>query len=94
MSKIEIKLLGQKIALKAPGTDPDHAREVVGLVAERLAHAEKRSKAGTASHQVALLALLDLADEYIQARERTREFKRDIQEKSGKLAGLIESELK
>jgi hypothetical protein len=43
---------------------------------------------------VALLALLEVAAEYVQARQRTIEFMKDVGEKSGKLAGLIDAELK
>ena len=65
-----MKLAGQKIVLKASHGDPDLIREIVDLVSVKLKNAEKRGK-GTAAHQVALVALMDLAEEYIRAKHRT-----------------------
>ena len=91
-NSIEIRLLGQKIPLKTSG-DSETTQEVVELVAELLDKVEKRSKT-LASHQVALLALLELAEEYIQAKKRLTEFQKKIHVKSGELFHKIETELK
>ena len=88
----QVSLLGEKITLKTAG-DPEHVREVIGLVNERIAAAEKRIKTG-APHHVALLALLDLAEEYVQAKKRAGFHKKDLDDKSRELVGLIEAELK
>ncbi|MGZ3709962.1 MAG: cell division protein ZapA, partial [Bdellovibrionota bacterium] len=70
----------------------DLVRDVVELVQAKLKDAEKRVK-GSAPHQIVLLALLDLAEEYVTARKRTGEFKKKVDEKSQLLLGLIEAEL-
>lgn len=88
----EVKLLGQKIVLKSSETDPDTIHEVVQLVTLKLAEAELRSK-GAAPHQVALVALLDLAEEYVKAKKRTLEFKQQVDDKSTQLLDLVEAEL-
>ncbi|MCM2278376.1 MAG: cell division protein ZapA [Oligoflexia bacterium] len=91
---LEIKLLGQRIALKATQTDPVRTREVVEFVSAKLRKAEKRAPKGLVSpHQVALLALLELADEYLEAREKTSVFKEEIERRSSRLLSIIESEL-
>ncbi|MCM2323395.1 MAG: cell division protein ZapA [Oligoflexia bacterium] len=91
---VEIRLLGQRIALRA--TDPDPARidEVVKLVTAKIHKAEKRAPKGlTSPHQVALLALLELAEEYIEAKRKTAAFKGEVEERSSRLLNLIEAGL-
>lgn len=92
---VEIELLGQKIVLKSSGEDPELIREVVALASERLKIARQRSgKGAVAPHHVALLALLDMAEEYVRARKRSGEYRKAVLEKSERLKSLIESELK
>lgn len=87
----EVKLLGQRIVLKSSETDPEVIRQVLELVSARVGEAEKRSN-GAAPHQIALLALLDLAEEYVKAKKRTLDFKQQLDDKSSKLLGLVEAE--
>ena len=89
---VEILLKGQKIALKTTG-DAEFVRDVIDLVSQRIEVAEKRSKA-TAPHHIALLALLDLAEEYIQAKRRTKSHIKALEKQTGDLFSLIETELK
>lgn len=86
----EVKLLGQKIILKSTEADPEVIRDVVQLVTMKLDAAENRSK-GAVPHQIALLALLDLAEEYVKAKRKTQDLKGQLDGKSGKLLDLIES---
>src|SRR5690242_10243759 len=86
----EVKLLGQKIVLKSSEADPETVQQVIQLVNNKLGEAENRSK-GVVPHQVALLALLDLAEEYVRAKKKTMELKTQLEEKSTRLLNLIES---
>lgn len=87
---VEIKLLGQKITLKFTGDSKD-TEEVIRLVSQKLADAEKRGKS-LASHQVALLALLDLAEENVQVRKHFTTQKRTMNTMTRELSDLIEAE--
>jgi len=87
----EIKLLGQRIALKCSETDPELVDETIQLVSMLLRNAELRSK-GVAAHQIAILALLDLAGEYVKAKRRTTTYKRQMDQKSQELLKLFEAE--
>lgn len=89
----EVKLLGQKIVLRTSETDPEVIQEVLQLVSKKISEAEGRGR-GAAPHQVALLALLDLAEEYVKAKKRTTEFKNLLEDKSNQLLSLVEAELK
>lgn len=90
---IELHLLGQKIVLKASGTDPKRAKQIVELVSGRLKDAEKRAPRGSlAPHQVCLLALLDLAEDHLLAKEKTMELKAGMEDRIAKLQNLIDAE--
>jgi cell division protein ZapA (FtsZ GTPase activity inhibitor) len=93
LQNTEIRLLGQKVVLKPSETDPEIVRQVVQLATAKLNEAESRSQ-GAAPHQIALIALLDLAEEYIKAKKRTVDFKRQLDEKSSKLLSLVEADFK
>jgi len=89
----EIRLLGQRIAIKSKETDPELVDEVVELVARLIRNAEMRSKSA-AAHQVAILALLDLAEEYVQAKRRTVQYKKQVDSRQMELLEMIEAESK
>jgi hypothetical protein len=92
---VEIKLQGQKIVLKSAEEDQNLIDEVVALVAAKLGEAEKRAVGkGIATHQIALLAMMDLAGDYIRAKRRTVEFQKQIEERSERVLDLIDAEFK
>jgi cell division protein ZapA (FtsZ GTPase activity inhibitor) len=90
---IELSLFGQKIVLKHQADDPELVGQVVAMVNQKIKEVQSRAK-GAAPHQVTLLALMDLAAEYIQAKSRTEDFKREVDAKSAQLMSWIETELK
>lgn len=89
----EIQLLGQRIVLRTSESDPELVDETVQLVSVLLRNAELRGKSKV-PHQVVLLALLDLAEEYVKSKRRAAGHKRQMTEKSTQLLLLIENELK
>ena len=90
---VEVRLLGQKIVLTTQD-DPALVKEVVQLASSKLKEAEGRAKTGTAAHQITLLALLDLAEAYVQAKKKAEEHQIQIESKSNELLGLIDAEFK
>jgi hypothetical protein len=91
---IEIKVAGQRIALKSSNADSEHVQKVQALVAQRIQEAENRCAPTVAPHQVILLALFDLAEEYLQAKDRVELHQRKLDERASALVSLIETELK
>ena len=85
---IELEFAGQKIALKCDG-DSEIVQEAVALATLRLQDVERRAP-GTAAHKIALVALLDLAEEYIKAKRRAVEHKKKLEKKAGDLFRLTE----
>ena len=90
---IEINLFGQKIVLKANADDPALVARVVELVTKKIKETEARTK-GAAPHQISLLALMDMAAEYLMAKERTEQLQHEVDEKSSELLSWIETEFK
>ncbi len=91
---LQIELMGQKVSVRATEADPIFVQEVVDLVTSKIQSAEKRMKGAQRhdQHQVILLALLDLAEEYLKAKQKTFEFHSQMEEKSRKLMDLLEPE--
>jgi cell division protein ZapA (FtsZ GTPase activity inhibitor) len=87
----EVTISGQKIVLKVPhGQSPERVTEIIALVEERLERVESRATKELPAHQVALLALLDLAGDYLSAKELTARFKSQVSERSEHLLRLLE----
>ena len=91
LTTMEVKLLGQKIVLKCTESDPEVIRQIIQLVSIRLSEAEVRGQ-GSPPHHVALLALLDLAEEMIKIRKKSFDFRSQLDEKSSKLLSLVEAD--
>ena len=91
MTAPEVTISGQKIVLKVPqGETPERVNEIIALVEERLERVESRATKELPAHQVAILALLDLAGDYLSAKELTARFKSQVSERSEHLLKLLE----
>ena len=88
---IELNLKGQTIVLKTEA-DPVLAEQVTKLVKERLAQAEARVQS-SAPHLSAILALFDLAEEYVQAKARAGQHQETFERKTKDLLHFIDSEI-
>ena len=87
-----VEILGTRYALKSDG-DPKIIERALELAEIKIGDAERRLRAG-APHQVALLALLDLAEEYVRAKDRATEHRDELIRRSEKLLSIVEEELK
>ncbi len=85
----EIRIAGQKVPLKATGLDPEVARETIDLVGRKIADIESRAR-NLSPHHIAVLALVDLAEEYVKSKRRTVEFKQQVEDKMSRLSTLLE----
>ncbi len=90
----EIKILGQKIPLKTTEKDETLSNEVIALVSKRLEAAEQRLKSQRNAQNVMLLALLDLAEEYVRAKRRTASYQMEMSEKAAEISDEIQEVLK
>ncbi|MBS1961854.1 MAG: cell division protein ZapA [Bdellovibrionales bacterium] len=90
---IEIPLMGQKIVLKTQA-DPKLVEEVTALVKERIGNSEKRVKNANAPHLAALLALFDVAEDYVEAKRKIQEHQSELLAKVSQLQSWVDSALK
>jgi cell division protein ZapA (FtsZ GTPase activity inhibitor) len=87
---VELKILGQKIVLKSGEQyQPEFVSEVIELVSKKLQEAEQRTKGLAAAHYVAVLALMDLAEDYLKAKKLVSEHQQAILAKSEELSQLL-----
>lgn len=89
-NSVEVKLLGQRLVLKSDA-DADYIRQVVDFANVRLEEAARRVK-HQASHQVALLALLDLSEEYLNSKKRVESHQKKVTEQAQGLRSMIDAE--
>lgn len=75
---VELRVLNQKISLRTTDNDPEFTAEVVDLVSSLIEKSEKRMTTNKVPSQVMLLALLELAEEYVRAKKRTTDYKSEI----------------
>lgn len=94
----EIKLLGQRIALKTSGTDPETDQAVVELVTQLLGRVEARlvkrqDRRSVAPHYVTLVALLDLAEAYVKAKRQVATYQSELDHKLTKIISDLSGEV-
>ena len=88
---IEIRVLGQKTVLRAADGDPERVKAVAEMVSRLIRSAEKRAPKGTiAPHQVLLLALMDLGEEYLSSRDRVGALLEEVGRKTTRLVEIVE----
>lgn len=76
---VEVQLLGQRMVLKADD-DPRHVERLASYVGRKV---DEVSAGGPiSSSKLALLAALNIADDYFRALEEARELKRQVAAKS------------
>ncbi len=76
---VEIQLLGQRMVLRAD-EDPRHVERLVAYVKRKVDEVAATSTAS--SQKLAVLAALNIADEYFRVLDESRELKRQVAQKS------------
>ncbi len=85
--RVEVQILGQRMLLKCD----DDARHVERLATYVTRKVDEVAAAGpVSSSKLAVLAALNIADDYFRALEEAREFKRDVAAKSRELLEELE----
>ena len=84
---IEVTILGQRMALKAD-EDPRHLERLASYINRKAD--EVSGGAPIATTKLAVLAALNIANDYFRALDDTREFKRQVADKSRVLLAELE----
>lgn len=78
-SHVEVQILGQRMLLRSDD-DPRHVERLASYVKRKVD--EVSTSGSVASPKLALLAALNIADDYFRALEEARELKRQVALKS------------
>lgn len=87
-NRFQIKILGQDFSVTSDDGE-DHVTRVVALVNDRIEQIGSRSPKMPALH-IAVLAALNVADEYVKLEEISEKFSISLKERSEKLISLID----
>jgi hypothetical protein len=87
---VEFTFQGQKISLLSKG-DPNQIAEAVDIATQKLMEVQEKAS-GAPLHKVAIVALLDLAEQFVQARRQVAEYQTSIQDKTEELLKVLHDE--
>jgi len=87
-NRFQIRILGQDFSVTSDDGE-DHVTRVVALVNDRIEKIGSRSPKMPALH-IAILAALNVADEYVKLEEISEKFSISLKERSEKLISLID----
>lgn len=85
--RVEVQILGQRMLLKSD-EDPRHVERLASYVKRKVD--EVAAHGPVSSSKLAVLAALNIADDYFRALEEAREFKRTVAQRSRSLLGELE----
>jgi cell division protein ZapA len=84
---VEVQILGQRMVLKA-GEDVRHVERLASYVKRKVDEASAHGPISSA--KLALLAALNIADDYFRAMDEARAFKRQVASKSRAMLAEID----
>jgi cell division protein ZapA len=87
-ASVEVQILGQRMILKAED-DPKHVERLASYVKRKID--EIAAGGPVSSSKLAVLAAINIADDYFRALEETRELKRQVAGKSRALLAELEA---
>jgi len=85
--RVEVQILGQRMLLKSD-EDPRHVERLASYVKRKVD--EVAAHGPIASSKLAVLAALNIADDYFRALEESRAFKREVASRSRALLDELE----
>jgi cell division protein ZapA len=85
--QVEIQILGQRMVLRAD-EDPRHVERLATYVKRKVD--ELSANGPVTSQKLAVLAALNIADDYFRALDEAREFKRQVAQKSRAMLAELE----
>ncbi|MFH1809780.1 MAG: cell division protein ZapA [Pseudomonadota bacterium] len=88
--QVELNLGGQTIRLRSDA-DEAYLGRLASYVDRKITTISRQTRTVT-SQRAALLAALDIADEFFRSRERAQGFRNEVRERSSRLLNLLESQ--
>ena len=85
--RVEVQILGQRMTLKSED-DPRHIERLASYVKRKVD--EVSAQGPISSSKLAVLAALNIADDYFRALDEAREFKREVAARSRQILRDLE----
>jgi cell division protein ZapA len=85
---VEVQLLGQRMVLKSDN-DPQHVEDLAIYVKRKVD--EIAAHGPVPSSKLALLAALNIADDYFRALDEARQFKRQVAQSSRRMLAELDA---
>ncbi len=85
---VELDFLGQKLTLKTE-SDFEIVQEAVAIAQIKLKDAAYRGRS-MAPHHTAILALLDVCEEYVRSKRRFTEHRKQVLDRTDRLSRLMD----
>jgi cell division protein ZapA len=87
MRTFEVKILGQRYKVRSDEKE-DYVQGLAEFVNEQLNEVQKGTKT-VATHNIAILAALNIADTLFKLREEDTQFKKEVKERVRRILKLI-----
>ena len=88
--QLAVTIAGQNIRVKSDGDDV-YLQTLARYVEKKIQDISRQTRTVT-TQRVALLAAMDIADEFFRAREMARGFRREVRERSQRMLDLLETQ--
>ena len=88
-TKIQVEIYGQSYSIKA-GANPDYIKNIAGFVDKKM----REISAGTPtidSLKIAVLAALNITDEFFQLKMKTQDVDREIEQRAERMKQILDS---
>jgi cell division protein ZapA len=87
MRTFEVKILGQRYKVRSDEGE-EYIQRLADYVNEQLAEAQKGSRS-VATHTVAVLAALNIADNLLKLQQQDRRLKKEVKERIRRILKLV-----
>jgi len=91
MKQFQVNILGEDFEVRTDARE-DEVLEIAGYVNEKMREAISNGRS-TSREKAAVLAALNIAEEFFKQRKEARKTKEEVEERSNRLLGLIRREV-
>ena len=87
--QMEVTMVGQKFKVRSDA-DENYVQTLAAYVDKKIADISKQTRTVT-TRQVALLAALDIADEYFRAHDKLKTLRKEVRRRSRRLLEILDN---
>jgi len=87
--QMEVTMVGQKFKVRSDA-DENYVQTLAAYVDKKIADISKQTRTVT-TRQVALLAAMDIADEYFRAHQKLKTLRQEVRRRSRRLLDILDN---